>query len=192
VPWPSWLSGGTRDPCPPRLPHPAVWMGLMTAQPGGTGVGQKLSSESRYMPRPSIPPSPDRPVTLTLMKSASRSSRWARRSKPAGSIAISDCGSWFFEPSPSNRVLPRRPQRRAPPAGARHAPGAGQRQPWDTAPKPPNTTPPPVNPGRTTPRFAEPVERQRTPPAGLSQFRRCCQSLASADRKDAAMSGMSV
>ena len=46
-----------------------------------------------------------------------------------------------------------------------------QPQPWDTAPKPLNTTPPPpVNPGPTTPRFAEPVERQGTPPAGgLSQ-----------------------
>jgi len=44
----------------------------------------KLTSPSRYTPSPSIPPSPLCPVTLTLSKSASRSSRLASRSNGWG------------------------------------------------------------------------------------------------------------
>lgn len=37
-------------------------------------------------------------MTVTPTMSASRNNRWARRSKPARSMAINDCSRWFFQP----------------------------------------------------------------------------------------------
>ena len=60
----------------------------------------------RRTPTPSIPPSPDFPVTSTFTKPLSRRSRWQSRSKAEGSMAFNAANSWSRQSVTSSVVVP--------------------------------------------------------------------------------------